>query len=403
MNFKDGIHLGGAFAGRFVSAAGVLAITVLLSRQLPLAEAGAFFEAFTILMGLAILTRCGQELRLLRVVARCERGEEAHEELSASLAVIVLACAIIGLPILAWWGFSGPTSPLQLVWLPLLPTAVTNVAAAYAKGMGRPAVGALGEVGSISAVATILLLFFPPRSALEAWWALSFAAWIVGFAWYLIPLALGAVSVKLAAPRSAVLSEAKHLWFVSVLSYVAQWAVIVVVAIAMSDEAVAALNGLLRLIAPLQFVILTLDYFVAPRFAGGTTADIIRVRRWSIAVGLAIVLPYAGLLLGIPGQFLEFLYGPQYSAYGYELRILVVGTLFQMALGPNGMLLNMLSHDRANTLSVVLRIAAAFAVQSVLFVHPALWIAAASFSGALVAQSLFLKIMADRATKRFPV
>lgn len=400
MNFRASIELAGAFAGRSVSAAGVLAITVLLSRQLSLAEAGAFFEAFTILMGLAILTRCGQELRLLRTVARREGGRRTHEELSGSLAVVALASLVIGLPIMIWWSSSDAASPLKLLWLPLLPAAVTNVAAAYAKGMGKPALGALGEVGSISVVATIWLFVFPPGSALDAWLVLSFSAWVVGLIWYLILVFSGSFMLRLAIPRLPLLDEAKHLWLVSVLSYVAQWAVIFMIAIAMSTEAVAILNGLLRLLAPLQFVILTMDYFVAPYFSRESSSNINKVRSWSIATSLLVASPYAGLLIAVPETSLEFLYGLQYSPYGDELRILVAGTLLQIMLGPNGMVLNMLSRDKAMTASVILRVVVSLLTQIFIFIHPVLWIAAASFTAALVIQSIYLRAMADRAVER---
>jgi O-antigen/teichoic acid export membrane protein len=186
---------------------------------------------------------------------------------------------------------------------------------------------------------------------------------------------------------------------VAVLSYAAQWGVVFVVGIVLSHNAVAIMNALLRLLAPLQFVILTLDYFVAPRFARGNDADIARVRRRSIITGLALVAPYALALLSAPGLLLSYIYGPNYGAYGNELRILIAGLLFQMAMGPNGILLNMLSHDREMTVSVVLRICINLGIQMILFVRPALWIAAASYSGALLGQCIYLRITAARATK----
>jgi hypothetical protein len=151
MRLKLAIELASAFTGRFVSAGGVLAISIILSRQLALPDAGTFFEAFTVLMGLAILTRCGQELRLLRAVAQSGKG--SLHEFMASLSLVTLASIVVGMPFVLWWAHSGSQAPLQLVWLPLIPTAMTNVVAAYIKGVGRTGLGALAEVGSISVVA----------------------------------------------------------------------------------------------------------------------------------------------------------------------------------------------------------------------------------------------------------
>ena len=389
MSPRAAIELGSAFTGRFISAGGVLAISVLLSRQLPLAEAGKFFEAFAVLMGAAILTRCGQELRLLRAVAQKAKRNLSADELVASSSLVVAASVLAGLPFLAWSGLSGPPSPLKLIWLPLIPAAMTNVIAAYFKGLGRSGLGALAEVGGISLVATGWFIVFPAQDALSAWLVLSIAAWLVGLGWWGIAVASGKGGVRIQPLRMDLLTEGRHLWLVSVLSYVSQWGIVLLVALTMSPDAVAIVNALLRLLAPMQFVALTLDYFVAPRFARGTAVDINRVRQRSIWTGITLTAPYAAILLVQPTRILTFVYGADYGAYGNELRILIIGMLCQTVLGPNGILLNMLSRDRDMLRGVVLRIIVNFVAQLFLFVHPAVWIAAAAYSLALFAQAAY--------------
>ena len=58
-----------AFVGRFVSAAGVFAISVVVSRQLSLEETGQFFAGFTAVIALSILMQVGQNMLLIRRVA----------------------------------------------------------------------------------------------------------------------------------------------------------------------------------------------------------------------------------------------------------------------------------------------------------------------------------------------
>jgi O-antigen/teichoic acid export membrane protein len=388
---KSLIELASTITGRAISASGVLVISVVLSRQLSLPEAGGFFFAFTLLMGLAIFARVGQELRLIRAVAWRSKASEGRADLAASLEVVTVASLAVSAPFAVAWLIVPEPSPLTLIWLALLPTAMTNLTASYFKGRGDNSLGALSEVGSVSLVASAGYLVFPPQSATEAWMVLSAASWLVAGGWLAVAIGRRRLTARRVGAWRALVRDSRHLWSVAVLSYVAQWGVLVIVMLAMTQDAVAILNALLRLLAPLQFVVLSLDLFLAPRFARKSPDEIIRARRRGITACLSLAAPYALVLLLWPDRVLATLYGQAYGGFGLELQILVAGILIQMVFGANGVLLNMLSEDRAMTASVLLRTLAAIVLPLALFFVPSLSIACLALSVSLVIQTLYLR------------
>jgi O-antigen/teichoic acid export membrane protein len=397
---KPLIELASAIAGRAISAFGVLAISIVLSRQLSLAEAGSFFFGFTILMGMAIVARVGQELRLLRSVARQSGAGTERTELWTSLKIVVAASLALSAPFFVLWAVLPQESPLTLIWLALLPTAVTNVTASYLKGRGYNGLGALSEVGNVSLVACAWYLAFPAASAVEAWRVLSVVSWAVAGAWL-----LGTVNGLRCEERPSgewrkFVHDARHLWAVAILSYLAQWGVLMIVMLALARDSVAVLNALLRLLAPLQFIVLTLDFFLAPRFARKRNVEILRTRRRGVAACLTLATPYALAVLIWPNVLLATIYGSRYAGYGLELQILAVGIILQMSLGANGILLNMLSEDAAMTKSVILRFIIASSIQLILFFKGVLWIGCLSLSISLVMQALYLRRKVTRALHR---
>ena len=120
---RSAVDLLRGFAGRAVSAGGVLAISIILSRQLDLAEASEFFVGFTVVMGLAILARMGQDLRLLRRIAKIEAWPAKLDELSQALWIVIAAAAFISICSVAL-NQMGVEGPLGEIWLVIIPSEV---------------------------------------------------------------------------------------------------------------------------------------------------------------------------------------------------------------------------------------------------------------------------------------
>jgi len=386
-----------AFLGRFISSAGVLGLSVLLSQQLSLEEAGKFFGAFAALMGIAIFLRSGQELLLIRKIAQDKDEPESQSSLFMHSLATVFCLSLVAVIILYAYYFTGEEtpSPLSELWKPILPVTLINLAAAYMKGQGRSGMGGLYEVGLISMMAFLVFLVAPPTDAHSSWRIFTWVAWIT----FLISIGMAILraqpSISAFRPQASLLFEARHLWAFAVLSYLSQWGGLLVVAALVGSESVAILNALFRLLAPIQFVIITLDFFLAPKFSIASGREINRLRNLGIVASLAIAFPYIGFLLVAPNFVLWNVFGADYAAYSTELRILVVSSFVTMAIGANGILLNMCNKEKAVIVGVLGRSLVSVFLTLVLINYISLTAAVLGFALALVMQNLFYRIYAN--------
>ncbi|WP_139194234.1 lipopolysaccharide biosynthesis protein [Roseovarius nanhaiticus] len=334
--------------GRFLSASGVIAISVTLSRQLSLAEAGAFFGAFITLMGMAIALQFGSPLIILRSVARLS-GDTAGADaiFGRALSNLTVVCAVVAAGWIGAVALGGSfDTPMAWVWVNFLPVAVMGPVSAYVKAKGHPGWGGFWEVGVLSLIGVALVLIARPADAMEAWLAFSVACWTGMILGFLHAGARHLKSIAWPAPDLKLMLEGRHLWAVAVLSYASLWGGVLIAEWLLDPEATAVLNALFRALAPLQFLILTIDFYMAPKFAAADKAALYRLyTRARIACAL-LAVPYAALTLAVPSEFLNLLYGEGYGAYGTELRVIIGAILVQIALGPAGILLNMRGQDK---------------------------------------------------------
>lgn len=392
---KRFIPLTKAIAGRLSSAAGVLLLSMLVSQQLSLNEAGAFFAAFTTLMGAVIFLQLGLGILLIRKIATSENTGSSSVFLSSIILVLATSVPAAGILLLIDVAAASPT-PLSKVWMPLIPASLLGMIGAFFKGHNWPGFGGLFEVGMISTIAVIACYLWPPQTGLEAWRILTAAAWLsvflAGFAVFASRLQIGSAAnldLELAI-------EARYFWGNNILSYVAQWCGVFIVAALMSTSDVAALNAVLRLLAPLQFVILTLDYFLAPKLAQSPPRLALRLRNYGALACLGLSIPYAGALLIFPDWFLSTLFGDAYAPYASELRIVTFSVLLQMSLGPNGIFLNMRGREHISMYGVALRGIVSIAVSAIAIPLVGVIGAAIAFAVAIIAQAVYYRASVDR-------
>lgn len=378
-----------------MSAVGVLGLSIIVSNQTSLAESGLFFSAFATAMGFSIFLQIAQPTILIRKIAKLLKEEESTGVVYGTSFVTILSvttgmCLILFIINIAHYE---RTTPLSLVWLPLLPMTVLNILAAFFKSKGWAGLGGFLETGLISSCACIWFLVMPAASGLQAWLYFSLIAWII-----LIFACLGVLpNIRVdwiqMRPSAALLWEARSLWSIAILSYISQWGGVILISFMIGDEAVAVSNALLRLLAPLQFVILTLDFYLAPKL---TTAeswrDVQRLRWFGILIGLALAAPYAVILGSQPDAVMIILFGAEYQGYGAELRVLIVASLLQISMGANGILLNMRGLDFISLIGVVGRFLGTL-VLSVIFI-PFLGIMGVilTFSVTLILQNLYYRL-----------
>lgn len=392
-----------SIGGRIVSASGVLLLSIVATRQLDATQSGKFFTAFTALMGLGIFLRMGLDVIILREVSRAEK-DEGIESLYGALNLVFVACAFCMVGILAWGSFYlyDPTS--IFVAAALFPISGSNIVAAFLKAKNQYFFGSACEVGSISLITAAVVPLISPDNSDELLHILLITSWIFFVFMILVCLSRFGPPTKWASVQLSRLLKGRNIWAVSVFSYISQWASLIFVSILMPVENVTTVNMLFRLLAPLQFVVLAIDYWLAPKYSRATNGGISILRRRGIIIAYTLCVPYAFLALFFPSEMISFLFGAHSAQAAFLLQFLVAATLVQIGFGANGILLNMVYEDRLVFLSVLLRGALTFIILFLLYFSADLFIVSVSFALPLVVQAFFLRNASDRILtgKRIP-
>ena len=250
---------------------------------------------------------------------------------------------------------SGFHTPTAWVWLNILPTAAMGPLSSYLKAKGYPGRGGFWEVGILSLIACGVMLVAPPKDAMTAWIVFSSACWVGMTAAVVLagtrhfrPFVRPVLDIPL-------LFEGRFLWLMSVLAYMSLWGGVVISNWLLAESYTAVLNALFRTLAPLQFLILTVDFYMAPKFASAQGLQLWKLYTKARTTCTFMALPYALLTLTFPSVFLSTVFGESFAQFDTEMRLIVVAIMVQIALGPTGILLNMHGLDRATLLCMVLR------------------------------------------------
>ncbi|MGI9375311.1 MAG: lipopolysaccharide biosynthesis protein [Tsuneonella suprasediminis] len=351
--------------GRLISSAGAILITVLALREFPLEESGKFLLAFTSLTGVAILAQFGQNLSIIRESAAPDLSpEDAADTFYSAAAAVLVPCVVISALLAILSAFQkSPADPVQLLWSAIIPCGLQGIISSYFKGRGYGGWGGFWEQGIAAAFACVAFLILPLQTANQAWLIYS------GFLWLaLIISSLHLMSLRLLARpqhwrsywRFDTYFDAKYLGLIALLSYLSQWGGVLLAKFMIGDAGVAVLNGLYRLLAPLQFVILTLDSFLAPKFSKASAKGARGYLRIGRVLGLMAAIPYVAIALSFSGEILNYLFGESGPVYAFDLALLLLAVLIQMALGPTGICLNMRRHDQITFLILVLKTGISF-------------------------------------------
>lgn len=348
--------LAAAFTGRFISAAGVFILSALLTQKLSLQQSGQFFTAFIALMGAAIVLQAGLNVLLIRKIASQKTSPEAQPSIFARFFYTVLASSAIGAVLALAFAltFNWMEVAFGWLWLPLVPTSLIGVIGSQFKALEKPGWGGFWETGVISTITCIAILFLQPETALEAWLIFS------GISWISCALAITQLifrepaALKYSPPSFELILEARALGFSALLSYLAQWGGVLLAAALLGTESTTILNALFRILAPIQFVILTLDYYLAPKFATAPPKTQTRLYRTGTLTAISLSAPYALALLATPDFSMRLLFGPALQEQFLNMALLLVGATIQTGLGPNGILLNMTGREQANLNALLL-------------------------------------------------
>ena len=376
---------------RLISSGGTLLLTVLVTRSLPLEETGKFFSAFTIAMGLTIILQAGQPLLLIRKLGECKASNQNHQEIffrTTSNIVILNLIATFLIAVVSLC-FLNLQDPIAWVWALLIPFACLAQFSSLLKGMGYTALGGLMEPSIVSMITSLIIIFWPQNDALHLWTIMAVVSWTIMMFSYLNLKDLLTYSGGSLKPSLRLCLEARHLWIITSLNYLAQWFGAIAAIFFLDEIDIAALNAIFRLLAPLQFISLTIDFYFAPRYALENGNELLRLRNLGRFFGLTLAMPYCLFLFIYSDLSIEFLYGDLGGRLGYLVKMLIVTGLIQIALGSNGMLLQMKSLDKHVLFGVLLRLLTYIAI--ILFITPIMCLAGLvfGFSISVLVQSAY--------------
>jgi O-antigen/teichoic acid export membrane protein len=354
------------FSAQVSGAALSFAFSVLLARLIGASGVGLYFIATTIVDVGATVSRLGLENPALRFAAVAHnRGERAslaalHWKILGLVAAMALAVAVPAwsiVPRLPLGGARAGELRAALPWVVLafVPVAVRAIQAEFYKGIGAPGTG------------TFLHSVLPPVVLLlggVALWCRGAATFQDVVLTYVIVAFFAAFCALLAWNRSL-----PNLWrerghfdtslllrtglplLLASFGYLAMnWTDILVLG-SYSDPSEVGIYGVARRITILMttFVMASVNSVTAPQFAAlysqGNTMELSRLTRQCTGWMLLITTPLILTLLVFPEVALKP-FGTHFEQGAWPLRVLALGQLVMVGVGPVECLLMMTGHEK---------------------------------------------------------
>lgn len=363
---RNSIGAASVFSALVAGAAFSFLFNVLLARLIGASGVGLYFISTTIVDIGATVSRLGMESAVLRFTAIANtQGDRAS--LAAlyrrSLGLAVGAAIVIAIPawlIVSLIGLGGNRAGelqamLPLVVLSFALVAVRAIQAEFYKGIGAPGIGQLFH----SALPPILLLIGGTilwhisainfQDVVLAYIAVAFAAMIAALAAWTgrmpgIWRQQGTFDTRL------LLRTSLPLLLVSFGYLAMNWTDILVLG-SYADPSEVGFYGVARRLTILTttFVMASVNSVAGPQFATlhaqHNDAALARLARQCTFSMLAATLPVILALLIFPEIVLRF-FGPQFEQGAWPLRILALGQLVMIAIGPVETLLIMTGHGK---------------------------------------------------------
>lgn len=363
---RNSIGAASVFSALVAGAGFSFLFNVLLARMIGASGVGLYFISTTIVDIGATVSRLGMESAALRFTAIANtQGDRAS--LAAlyrrSLGLAVGAAIVIAIPawlIVSLIGLGGNRAgELQamfpLVVLSFAPVAVRAIQAEFYKGIGAPGIGQLFH----SALPPILLLIggtilwhisaIDFQDVVLAYIAVAFAAMIAALAAWSRRMP-GIWRQQGTFDTRLLLRTSLPLLLVSFGYLAMNWTDILVLG-SYADPSEVGFYGVARRLTILTttFVMASVNSVAGPQFATlhaqHNDAALARLARQCTFSMLAATLPVISALLIFPGIVLGF-FGPQFEQGAWPLRILALGQLVMIAIGPVETLLIMTGHGK---------------------------------------------------------
>ena len=349
MNWRNNPLLKTGLISTIARFAGVglnFAVAILLTRTLPMDEAGMVFMLMTLVTGVALFSRLGVEQWVVREVARLSSSEQSQQiyYLQAAYALTLRSSLIFMLgwllvsPLMQHWLFDNSIYP-PLLWLAVLGIPAFNLImlnSTFLKAVQKTADSILvqNSLPAISYMLALLMGWFYYRS--EQHYLLLYTgsliiAAIASFYW-LKPW-WRTLKHKHATPFSlkTVLNQSLALAPVSFFSFLMLWADTLLTGWLLSNADVALFTVAARLSFISLFFLGALDATIYPRLLNIHNYNPAQLKSffWQSTGLVAGVLVAVTVLLLIAGELILNIFKPEYIAASGTLALLLIAQLIR--------------------------------------------------------------------------
>jgi O-antigen/teichoic acid export membrane protein len=397
------------FISRGFSAFGSLALNLVLGRLLGASGVGLYVLAFSVLIGLGVLARFGMDSALLKFagIAFGEKDGPTYRCLKkqafglASVMSLGLACCLyFGRNWLSIALFNKPelvgVFAVMAVVLPFY--AHIYLQAAFLKALSRPALAPFFEIGSVSFIASAIVLFCyllgVDSSPISAGWSL-FIGTLVCFAGGRYVLARTEINVfgsrKSVAQVAGFYSALPNYAIMSLTSFAVQWGSVLLLGAFASAYEVGLYSVAYQSAFTVNFILLVFNSIIAPQFAylyqSDKSCELEALAIKSTSYMTLFAAPVLMFFVLFPEFFLG-LFGEDFKGASPYLVCLAIAQFVNVATGSVGVLLIMTGGERCMRKIVICTGCVSLALSLSLCPHYGAWGATIATVVALVIQNL---------------
>ncbi|CAE6934466.1 hypothetical protein ACOMICROBIO_FLGHMIGD_03671 [Vibrio sp. B1FLJ16] len=348
---------------RVFSALFAFLLTVIVSRTTDASIAGQFFFLFNLVSLIAIISQLGFDVALVRYNAIAFNSADIQDQsdnyrtaLSRSMAFCIVSGFVIFTAFYCFPNIINQTNTpmftvaLALLCVPLLVLGQTN------SRVLQTSKRVVSSLFALQLGVAMLTFFFV--AALDTLGTKSIDHLIAAL---LLACVIVAVSSTYSwcssdqyrkptpKPNLKLMASAKEIWFGSIFSNILQWGSLVIAGFFISTSELGLLAAAQRTSLLIGFVLITINFVVAPMFASlykeGEMDKLRNLSQLACRLNLAIALVPVLICTLFPAFVMQF-FGEEFIAAAPLLVALSIGQLINVATGSVGFLLLMSGHER---------------------------------------------------------
>ncbi len=421
-----GLAVISTFLTRGLVSLGSIFLGIIIGRKYGSDGVGTFALAQSIMLGACILARFGMDNALMRFVGRDFKSGLSITYLRlAFIRALFYSLAISYLTYLARHWLSGALNSPELknvltpFILSITPMTLAFILAGFMKGIRKPVSATTLENGSVSLIASALILFVgnlnSSISLSQAGWFFCLAAWVISIQglfkiglWMRRELSALDTATQfksnnsILASHTEFMSSSKSFFILSLGQFVQQFVVVMIAGILLSTSELGMFKVAERCTILISFTLIVANSVFPPRFASlfheGKLKELSKLVRQSSKISLFMAFPILLLYLIMP-QWILILFGTDFIGGENLVRVISIAHLVNIATGSVGFLLSMTGHE--HIMRNITLTTSAFEIMAFLFLIPIFGSmgAAISLSISLISKNLLAVFFAWKKLK----